>query len=218
MRVNVIGNGPQAGLFDPETPGLNVVCNMPPIDLPKDKVYGSCMVDFKMMNALKEGLVDLDKYDWILGTRPRVWMEKNPTFYMKYAQNIKGFHTYIPKYAQLPGQKLSEAATNYSCGHMAVDYACRIMSAKEVHMYGFDALFEMDITSYTDNFLTSDRTPLNTHRLSSNWRPIWRFIFAEFNNVKFYIHHEHENIKIPIKTMDNVEVIVESGEANEEIL
>ena len=92
---------------------------------------------FKMMIALDEGKLDLGKYDWILGNRPRRWMEQKPSFYLKYAQNVRGFHTYVPKYAQLPGHKLEEAATNYSCGHVAADYVCRIMKATEVHMYGF---------------------------------------------------------------------------------
>jgi hypothetical protein len=210
MRVNVIGNGPNATMFKKGTPGAILVCNMPPVDLDKDDVYGSCMVDFKMMNALKEGLVDLDKYDWILGTRPRVWMEKNPTFYMKYAQNIKGFHTHIPTYAQLPGQKLSEAATNYSCGHMATDYACRIMRATEVHMYGFDSMFDMDINSHSDNFLKSDRTALNTHRLASTWRPVWVGFFREFSTTQFYIYHSHDGIKLP--PLPNVTAVVEGEE------
>lgn len=206
MRVNVLGNGPNATMFQRGTPGLTVVCNMPPVDLPREEVYGSCMVDFKMMRALEDGTVDLGKYDWILGTRPRRWMEKNPSFYMKYAQNIKGFHTHIPAYAQLPGDKPSMAATNYSCGHMAVDYACRVMKATEVHMYGFDAMFDMDLTSYTDNFITSDRSPLNTHRLASNWRPIWGRFFKEFDKTQFFLYHTHDKSKF-VKA-DNVTIIV----------
>lgn len=206
MRVNVLGNGDHYEYFQQGTPGLLLVCNMPPIDLSKEEVYGSCMVDFKMMGALKNGLVDLGKYDWILGTRPRRWMESNPDFYMKYAQNIKGFHTHIPAYAQLPGHSLAQAATNYSCGHMAVDYACRVMQATEVHIYGFDAMFDMNLRSHTDNFLTSDRGSLNTHRMASNWRPIWTKFFQEFDKTKFYVYHSHDNLKFA--KPENVEVIV----------
>jgi len=208
MRVNVLGNGAHSSLFKRGTEGKLLVCNMPPVDFDPEEVYASCMVDFKMMSALKDGLVSqLGKYDWILGTRPRKWMEMNPSFYMRYAQNIKGFHKHVPTYAQLRGNSLSEAATNYSCGHMAVDYACRIIQAKEVHIYGFDSMFDMNLESHTDTILQSDRGPLNTHRLSSNWRPIWSSFFKEFEKVNFFIYHSHDKIKFPIG--DNVTIVVE---------
>jgi|TARA_R110000744_G_scaffold62668_1_gene129333 hypothetical protein len=205
-RVNILGNGPGAALFQKGTKGELVVCNMPPIELSKEEVYASCMVDFKMMSALEEGQVNLGEYDWVLGTRPRRWMELKPAFYLKYSQNIRGFHTYVPPYAQLPGNKLSDAATNYSCGHMAVDYACRIMKATEVHMYGFDAMFDMNLESHTDNFLKSDRSALNVHRMASNWRPIWSGFFREFSNTTFVIHHSHSDIKLKLPENATVEV------------
>ena len=210
-RVNILGNGDSWPLFEQGTAGDLLVCNMPPINFEADEVYASCMVDFKMMIALEKGEVELDQYDWVLGTRPRRWMEKSPTFYLKYSQNIKGFHTHIPPYAQLPGNKLEEAATNYSCGHMAVDYACRAMKAKEVHLYGFDAMFDMNLASHTDNFLTSDRSPLNVHRMASNWRPIWGKFFREFSEINFVIHHVHADIKF--KLPENV--TIEVGKINE---
>ena len=46
------------------------------------------------------------------------------------------------------------------------------MKATEVHIYGFDSIFEMDLTSWTDTILGSDRSTENTVRLSNNWRPI----------------------------------------------
>ena len=205
-RVNVMGNGDGACLFENGTDGELLVCNMPPLELSKSEVYASFMVDYKMMVALDEGKVELGQYDWVLGTRPRRWMEKNPTFYLKYSQNIRGFHTYVPPYAQLPGHKLSDAATNYSCGHMAVDYACRIMKAKEVHMYGFDAMFDMNLDSHTDTFLDSNRSALNIHRMASNWRPIWSHFFREFSTVKFVIHHAHSDIKLIVPENVSIEV------------
>ena len=145
--VHILGNGDMATLMPEdirqEREGKMFICNTPPFEV--KNVYACCMVDFKMMNALQDGKCNLDKYDWILGTRPRLWVEKNTTFYLKYSQNIKGFHTYVPTYAQLPGHSVEEAATNYSCGHMATDYACRKMKATEIHMYGFDAMFDLDL-------------------------------------------------------------------------
>jgi len=207
MRVNVLGNGDNAGLFKRGTEGKLLICNMPPFEIPKNEVHATCMVDYKMMKALSEGKVRLDMYDWILGNRPRHWMELAPAFYLKYSQNVKGFHLHIPEYAMLPGQDQAQAATNYSCGHMAVDYACRKMKATEVHIYGFDSIFETNLRSFTDLLLESDRSPQNTHRIASNWRPVFTYLFNEFPDTKFYLHHKHDKLKIPVG--DNVKVIVE---------
>ena len=87
-------------------------------------------------------------------------MEMQGSFYMRYAQNIKGFYPHVPEYAG--------NATNFSCGHFAVHYACNVMKATEVHIYGFDSIFEMDLTSWTDTILGSDRSTENTVRLSNN--------------------------------------------------
>jgi len=198
MRVNVLGNGDNSVLFNRGTPGKLLICNMPPFDLPRKEVHATCMVDFKMMDALTKGEIKLDMYDWVLGTRPRRWMEMRPDFYLKYSHCIKAFHQHVPKYAQ--------NATNYSCGHMAVDYAARVMKAEEIHIYGFDSIFDLNLRSYTDLLLSSDRGVNNTHRLANNWRPIFTNLFKEFKDRKFYLHHGHSNIKIEIP--NNVEVVV----------
>lgn len=202
MRVNVLGNGPNAGLFDRGTKGKLLICNMPPFAIPRNEVYATCMVDFKMMKALQEGHIKLDMYDWILGTRPRVWMEAQGTFYLKYSHLIKGFYPHVPKYAAQGNPKM--AATNFNCGHMAVHYAANKMKAEEIHIYGFDSIFDMDLTSFTDLLLESDRGTMNTHRLANNWRPIWTEMFKEFPNVEFHLYHIHDKIKIPVS--DNVKI------------
>jgi hypothetical protein len=207
MRWNVLGNGDHAGMFKRGTEGNLLICNMPPFVIPRNEVHATCMVDFKMMMALSRGEIKLDMYDWILGTRPRVWMEMNPSFYLKYSPNIKSFHQHVPDYAQLPGQDEAQAATNYSCGHMAVDYACRIKKATEVHLYGFDSMFDTNLRSFTDLLLESDRSPQNTHRIANNWRPVWTNLFKEFANTKFFLYHNHDKIQFPIG--DNVEIVVQ---------
>jgi len=209
MRVNVLGNGDSAFMFKRGTAGKLLICNMPPFEIPRNEVYATCMVDFKMMKALQDGQIRLDMYDWVLGARPRKWMEMQPSFYLKYSQNIKGFHQNIPRYAQLPGQSEGQAATNYSCGHMAVDYACRALKADEVHIYGFDSMFDLNLRSSTDLILESDRSVGNTHRLASNWRPIFTKIFQEFKGTNFYLHNTHKNIKIAIP--DNVTITTEEN-------
>lgn len=202
MRVNVLGNGDNAGMFQRGTKGKLLVCNMPPFELTAKEVHATCMVDFKMMNALTKGQIQLDMYDWILGTRPRKWMEMRPDFYMKYAQKIKAFYQHVPKYAILE-DGAHMAPTNFNCGHLAVHYACNKMMATEVHIYGFDSLFDMNLNSFTDLLLESDRSDNNTYRLNNNWRRIWPNIFNEFPEVKFYLYHPHNKLKIEVG--DNVE-------------
>jgi hypothetical protein len=207
MRWNVLGNGDHAHMYKRGTEGKLLICNMPPFEIPTNEVFATCMVDYKMMLALAENRIKLDMYDWILGTRPRHWMEMQPQFYLRYAQKIKAMHTVVPEYAKLDGQNSIQAATNYSCGHMGVDYACRVQKASEVHIYGFDSMFDTSLRSYTDLLLESDRSSQNTHRLANNWRPIWTKMFEEFDNTQFFLYHSHDRIKFPIG--DNVNIIVE---------
>mgnify|MGYP003624673293 FL=1 len=206
MRWNVLGNGDNAHMFERGQDGRLLICNMPPFEIPNNEVYATCMVDYKMMLALAQGHIKLDMYDWVLGMRPRHWMEMNPAFYLKYAQKIKAMHTHIPQYAQLEGQDAGQASTNYSCGHMAIDYACRVKGATEVHIYGFDAMFDTNLRSYTDLLLESDRSEQNTYRIANNWRPVWTGLFKEFKHVKFYLYHKHDRLQVPVGK--NVTIIV----------
>jgi hypothetical protein len=89
---------------------------------------------------------------------------------------------------------------------MAVHYAASRHKADEVHMYGFDTIFDFNMRSVTDLVLSSDRSQTNNYRLLNNWRPIWRDIFREFPNTKFVLHHNHDSLKIP--KLDNMEVVV----------
>lgn len=195
--IQVLGNGDSAHLFkDVPRQGKLLICNMPPFEV--SDVYASCMVDFKMMKALTEGSLNLDAYQWVLGTRPKMWMERQHTFYMKYGSKVKEFYTVVPGYA--------ENATNFNCGHMAVHYAANKLKADEVQLFGFDSIFDFNMNSITDFYLWSDRGSTNNFRLIHRWRPIWEGIFKEFPDVKFKLFHKHDECKI--KTPDNVEVVV----------
>tara|TARA_R110000868_G_scaffold30953_3_gene113872 strand:+ start:16243 stop:17007 length:765 start_codon:yes stop_codon:yes gene_type:complete len=196
---HILGNGDKASYYN-EAPreGKLLLCNMPPFEVPRKKVYATTMVDFKMMMALTEGSIALDQYDWILGTRPRIWMYEQSNFYMKYAHCVKDFYTHVPEYAGNP--------TNFNCGHMAVHYAAAKQGADEIHMYGFDTIFDFNMRSVTDLVLSSDRGTSNNYRLLNTWRPVWRDIFREFPKTKFVLHHNHAKLKIPL--LANMEVIV----------
>tara|TARA_Y100001938_G_scaffold57012_1_gene79522 strand:- start:203 stop:829 length:627 start_codon:yes stop_codon:yes gene_type:complete len=192
--VHIIGNGDQASLFHKEKRvGMKLTCNIPP--WPVNGVYGTIMVDFKMMRALHEGSLTIPG-DWILGMRPKIWMDQQPTFYVKYSSQVKEFYTVLPKYVA--------NYTDFNCGHMAVHYAANKVKADEIHMYGFDSIFDFNLRSCSDFYLNSDRGNANTIRLANNWRPVWSNMFKEFPKTKFIMHHIHDAVKFPIP--DNVSV------------
>jgi len=196
--AHIIGNGDSCVWYKPAK-GLKIVCNLPPMEVPN--VYVSCMVDFKMMKALTNGDFP-NPYTWVLGYRPKVWMEKNPSFYMQNSSKIKEFYTELPGYAGKGGQ----GYTNFNCGHFATHWTANKVGAEEIHMYGFDSIMDFDIRSKTDFLLPSDRGSMNTQRLSHTWRTIFKGIFEEFKDTQFVIHHKHDNIKFP--KPDNVDIVV----------
>jgi len=192
--VHVIGNGDNARMYQQNSKGLKVTCNIPPF--PVQGAYGTCIVDFKMCKAMAEQSLTVPG-DWIMGFRPHKFLEMNPNIRIRWAQNIKEFYLDLPKYAG--------NYTNFNCGHFAVHYSCNKLKADELHMYGFDSIFDLNLRSCTDFYLGSDRGDGNNVRLTDNWRPLWHGIFNEFKNTKFVLHHKHPNIKIQVP--DNVEIV-----------
>ena len=183
---HVIGNGDNAVMYKPSK-GFKITCNIPPFEV--NNVYTTCLVDFKMMKAMTEGSVYIPG-EWTLGYRPKVWMENNPAFHMKVAQQIKGFYLELPKYVA--------NYTDFNCGHMATHYTANHLQCEEIHMYGFDSIFDFNLRSCTDMYLNSDRSLSNNNRLANNWRPVWANLFNEFPNTEFIVHHEHKDIKIDL--------------------
>lgn len=191
--VHIIGNGDNASMYKP-VKGIKLTCNLPPFDVVG--AYATFIVDFKMMHAMAEGSV-FPPGQWILGHRPKVFLEKNPGWRLKWAQHIKEFYTELPSYVA--------NYTDFNCGHMTVHYAANKIKGKEIHLYGFDSMFDTNLRSCTDFYLNSDRGNTNNHRLASNWRPVWKNMFAEFPDTQFVLHHKHAGLKFP--KPDNVEII-----------
>ena len=190
--AHVIGNGDNAVMYK-ESKGFKITCNIPPF--PVKNVYTTCLVDFKMMKAMTEGSVVIPG-EWTLGYRPKIWMEQRPEFYMQVAPHIKGFYLELPNYVS--------NYTDFNCGQMATHFTANQLGADEIHMYGFDSIFDFNLRSCTDLYLNSDRGLSNNNRLANNWRPVWQNMFAEFPNTQFVLYHEHDNVKIPLGK--NVEV------------
>lgn len=191
--IHIIGNGDNAVRYKPSK-GIKLTCNLPPFAI--DNVYATCIVDFKMMSAINQGIVTVPG-EWIVGFRPKKWCEMNPAFYMKYAPQIKTFYTDKPEYVP--------TYTDFNCGHMATHFAANKLKGDEIHLYGFDSMFDFNLRSYTDTFMTSDRSDTNNARLTNNWRSIWPQLFNEFPNTQFVLHHKHDKLKYP--KPKNVEII-----------
>jgi len=194
--VHIIGNGDSSFLYN-EAPrkGLKLGCNQIGFEIP-DK-YATIIVDYKFMDAMTKGNIMVSG-QWVLGFRPKHWMEMNPQYYLKVAPHVKEFYTELPKYVA--------NYTDFNCGHMAAHYACNKLKADEIHMYGFDSLFDFNLRSVSDISLNSDRGNSNNLRLSDNWRPIWQQMFREFKDVKFNLYYYHDKLKI--NKDDNVNIIV----------
>ena len=197
--VHIIGNGDNASLYMREPrKGLKIACNQTPF--PIEEKWCTVMVDFKFMNAMMKGSVIVDG-QWVCGYRPKKWMSDHPDWYMKVAHQVKEFYTTLPKYA-IPNGDLGQGYTNFNCGHVATHYACTKFKPDEVHMYGFDSIFDFNMRSFSDLVLDSDRGNINNNRLASFWRPIWTSMWEEFADVKFVLHHTHDKFKV--KRGDNV--------------
>lgn len=193
--AHIIGNGDNHSLYKPAK-GIKITCNLPPQEIAN--TYASCIVDFKMCHALTEGSVQIPG-NWVMGYRPKIWYEQNRgNFKMRFGHKIREFYTVLPEYAG--------NYTNLNCGHFAAHYTANKLRADEIHLYGFDSLFDMNLRSTTDFIINSDRGATNNVRLNDRWRPIWKSIFEEFNNTQWVLHHNHPNLKFP--KGDNVEIKV----------
>ena len=192
--VHIIGNGGSSFLYNEEKrKGLKLGCNQIGFNIPEK--YASCIVDYKFMQAMTNGEITLPG-QWILGFRPKHWMEINPNYYMKVSKQVKELYTELPNYAA--------NYTDFNCGHMAAHYSANKLKADEIHLYGFDSIFDFNLNSASDLSLKSDRGSANNLRLADNWRPIWQSMFKEFSNTKFILHYTHDKLKINIG--NNVDV------------
>lgn len=191
--VHIIGNGKSASFFDHNSKGIRITCNLPPMAI--NNVFATVLVDFKVMRAIDEGSLQIPNL-WVLGYRPSVYIQQNPAFKFKYASVIRESYLALPKY--VPGY------TAFNCGHVATHYSATKFKPERIHMYGFNSMFDHDLSSCTDMYLESDRSEINNHRLTTNWRRIWPYLFQEFPETEFVLHHNHHKIKFPVP--DNVRI------------
>lgn len=192
--AHIIGNGRSSSMFDHDSKGYRITCNLPPFEI--KNVYTTCIVDFKMMNAITKGEIQVPGY-WVLGYRPKIWCDQHPAFYMKHSKQIRQFYTKLPKYVA--------NYTDFNCGHMATHYTASKLKPKTIHMYGFNSMFDFDLYSCTDFYLHSNRDTGITQRLTTRWRGIWPNLFAEFPDINFKLYNKHDNVKFEIP--ENVTIV-----------
>ena len=192
--LHVIGNGPSATRYVQKSVGQKLTCNIPHFPIPD--AFATVLVDFKMMNAIhKDGIHP--PAPWVLGYRPKIYMQNNPTFSMQKAHLVRDYYTVLPKYAA--------GYTEFNCGHTATHYGVNKFKPDTVHMYGFDSMFNFDLSSATDFYLESDRSDQNNTRLTNNWRRVWMNMFQEFSDINFVLHMDGHD-KIKFKIGNNVEI------------
>lgn len=197
--VHILGNGTSAYLYEyaKKNPTDQIyTCNLPPFAV--DNVRATFIVDFKMCKAMVEGSVVVPG-KWIMGARPKKFTEMNPSVYLKWAPHIKEFYLDKPDYAA--------NYTDFNCGHMAVYYAAKKLNASRIHMYGFDSIFNLDITSISDFYLNSDRSSQNSTRLAANWRPIWQKMFEEFSDTRFDLYYMHAKSRIDVPSNVHINIL-----------
>jgi hypothetical protein len=203
-KMYILGNGDMSQMMpqsvrEGEREGKLITCNLPPFAV--DRVYATCIVDFKMCNALSERSINLDNFYWVCGNRPKIFAQANTNFSLRHSSQIREFYTTVPEYAGEGDQ----GATNFNCGHLATHYAATRHEPEQIHMFGFDSIFDHNMRSYTDLALNSDRSGGNNFRLLDIWRPIWNGIFHEFSHIEFVLYHKHASPKI--KTPPNVRFV-----------
>ena len=108
---HVIGNGDCAITSYKPAKGFKVTCNIPPMHV--ENAWGTCIVDFKMMNSINNGGVVIPG-DWILGARPHHYINEHQNFRMRYGQQFKDFYLTLPDYVK--------NYTDFNCGHFATHY------------------------------------------------------------------------------------------------
>lgn len=158
-KCNILCNGPRMKYYKPN--GLYTMgCNFPPV-----KVDSSCIIDRAVVDKWASGEVDMlaDSFVFskaaleVFQTYKKVWVQRSQQI------NYLGRFSVIRDY--------------YSSGHWAT-YACIKMGYTEFDIYGVDSFWEVDISSYTDNFIEKGKPVINP-KFAGAWRKSWNRLAME---------------------------------------
>lgn len=176
-KGNVLCNGPRRKYFTPN--GLYTIgCNFPPIP-----VDATCIVDRNVIRSWVEGKVEMLTKNFVLTRAAIETLNEKPS---------KEFISRPENAISILGH-FNLARNYYSSGHWAA-FAMIRLGYTELDIYGCDSFWEMNIGSYTDNFIEKGK-PLHNPKFATEWRKSWhRLSREEGKGVKFnFINEIKEN-------------------------
>ena len=162
MKVCVIGNWTSNSLYskNKERFDLIICCNIPQHNFKWDVIS---IIDPQPVRIIKEKKHDLGL----------IWCPPD-THKTATAQRLPGI--WKPVYKRKPW---------YNSGLLSVDYVCqKYEDLKEIHLWGFNSLYEDNFYSQMDNLVPRKRT----RNLNKYWIPKWKEVISNYKNVKFYTH------------------------------
>jgi len=159
MRAHFIGNGKSNSLYGEFHYGTVVCGNLPKHSIPYTALS---IIDTKVIQYLKSEKKHLEK--------TQVWCTPD-----------------IKKQADMAGVKgiwhtIYKPTWRYNSGHQAVQHLSK--KFKYIELWGMDSMWSEDLVSQMDDRVPrSKRPPLN-----NEWRPNWKKIFSENEEVIYTIH------------------------------
>jgi len=156
-KGNVLGNGPRWKYFKPN--GLYTMgCNFPPLE-----VDCTSIIDREVIRKWATGTVDMRTDKVILNRASSETMKEHRKFFQQNTVHVIGTINVLRNY--------------YSSGHWAA-YAMIKLGYTELDIYGCDSWFEVDIGSYTDNFVEKGKPNYNP-KFVGEWRKSWNRLAQE---------------------------------------
>lgn len=146
----VLGNGPSRDRFD-RVGDFVIGCNIPSQEFSVD---ATVICDEEIVWVLKNDFT-LIQVPVIISTRA---FEKMKEF--KIEHHFEILHVFKPK-------------DWYNSAHYAAEYLMEY-GCNEVHIWGCDSVFEENLESTTDGYVTKN---LDSSRFLKNWRRVWNTIF-----------------------------------------
>lgn len=154
MIGTVLGNGPSRARFD-RVGDFVLGCNIPSQEFSVD---ATVICDEEIVWVLKNDFT-LIQVPVIISTRA---FEKMKEF--KIEHHFEILHVFKPK-------------DWYNSAHYAAEYLMEY-GCNEVHIWGCDSVFEENLESTTDGYVTKN---LDSSRFLKNWRRVWNNIFDNPN-------------------------------------
>ena len=158
MKAHFIGNGKSQNLFNAHY-GTVVMGNVPKMNI---SYTALSIIDTKVILYLHNNNIHLENKN--------IWCTPD---IKKQANNYKIQGIWHAIYKPKP---------KFNSGHQAVQHLSK--DFKLIHLWGMDSMFTDDLTSLMDDRVTrTTRPPLN-----NDWRPYWKQLFSQHEQVLYTIH------------------------------